>query len=245
MLALRHIAAAAAHHVRGVAATVDEYNRLLVPLHTLFKLRQQQPRKHSVVAVVHFLAHIDDFHFGKLSFIHSFGEFEQLVLADCSLVIGFYRRGCAAEHQRAVVVLCPERRNLVGDVSRVGFGHITRIVLLVDDNQSDVFERSEHRASRAYRDLCPAAYQPAPLVKAFANRQSAVKKRDLVAETSAKRAQHLRRERDFGYKHYRGLTGFKRVTDTAHIHLGFAAAGHAVKKINAFFAVVDFSTTAA
>ena len=50
-----------------------------------------------------------------------------------------------------------------------------------------------------------AASEPAPFVKPFALRQSAVQYRDFVAESFLKLQKDLRRQRDFGHEHYRGF----------------------------------------
>ncbi len=60
-------------------------------------------------------------------------------------------------------------------------------MLLVDDDQSELFQRREHRRARAHADARFAAAQPHPLVVALADAERRVQNRHDIAERAWKR----------------------------------------------------------
>ena len=91
-------------------------------------------------------------------------------------------------------------------------------------------ERREHRRARADHDVDVAAADAVPLIVALAVRQAAVLDRDRRAEPRAEQRRHLRRERDLRDQHqHAAAAGADRIRQP-QVHLGLAAAGHAVEQ---------------
>ena len=132
-------------------------------------------------------------------------KFQKFIFALFRLVIRLHRRRRAAENKRTRVVSCAEPRNFHGVVTGISFRNVTSVVLLVDDYDAEVFKGCEYRRPCADGNRRFAASEPAPFVKPFALRQSAVQYRDFVAESFLKLQKDLRRQRDFGHEHYRGF----------------------------------------
>jgi hypothetical protein len=104
------------------------------------------------------------------------------------------------------------------------------IVLLVDDDQSQRGQGREHRRARADHDVEAALARALPGRAAVADRQRGVQHAHALAEARSERRDHLVRQRNLGHEHERlparaaaGLGAFQ-------VHLGLAAAGHAVQQ---------------
>ena len=107
------------------------------------------------------------------------------------------------------------------------------IVLLVDHDEGQPRQRRKHRRAGADDDARMAAVRRAPGIAALAIRQGRVHHRDAAAETAAKALDQLRRQGDFRHQHQRLAAGCDGGGDDPQVHLGFAAAGHAVEQVRA------------
>ena len=115
-------------------------------------------------------------------------------------------------------------------VPRRDLALVAALVLLVDDDEAEPFNRRKHGAAGANHDLCPPEPNAPPLIEPFAGAQPAVQNRDIIRKPRPEPADRLRRERDFRHQHDRLLAGADAALNTAHIDLGFSASGHAVQQ---------------
>src|SRR5204863_6681730 len=104
------------------------------------------------------------------------------------------------------------------------------VVLFVDDNHADAFERCEHGRPRADHDVDFSAADALPLVVAFAGGKAAVLNRHTIAELLTKNGGECRRQRNFGYEDQGLATLMADRRGETEIDFGFTAAGHAVKE---------------
>jgi hypothetical protein len=104
------------------------------------------------------------------------------------------------------------------------------IVLLVDDHESQVSERGEHRRARAHHDVERPLPRPLPGRAAIPDRQRGVQHADPFPEAGTKRGDHLVRERDLGNEDERLLAEPFARLGALEVHLGLAAPGHAVQE---------------
>jgi hypothetical protein len=106
-------------------------------------------------------------------------------------------------------------------------------VLLVNDDQSHLLERREHRRAGADDDIDVAAADALPLVVALAVGETAVLDRDALAERLAEEGGGGRGQGDFGDEHQRPSTGGAHGGRQADVDLRLAAAGDAVQQRDA------------
>ena len=103
-------------------------------------------------------------------------------------------------------------------------------MLLVDDDQTQVGKRREHRRPRPDADARAAVAQATPLVVALTEAELRVQDRDTLAEALLEAARGLRSERDLRDHDDRGAPLRERLVGRAQVHLGLAAARHAVQE---------------
>ena len=101
-------------------------------------------------------------------------------------------------------------------------------MLLVDDDQSDVFHRREQSAARTDHHARFAAFHEIPLIIALPPAHTRVHDRHRIAEATAKSRDRLRREGDLGNEHNGVASASKHALDRLQVHLGFTGAGDAV-----------------
>ncbi len=136
----------------------------------------------------------------------------------------------AAGEQHRPVLARPAQRDGARVVARVALVLVGRVVLLVDHDQPDVGQRSEHSRARAHADAGLAASQSQPFVVALALAERRMQHRDRVPEARPEPGQRLRRQPDLGYQDDRAAPCGERGLHRAQIHLGLARAGHSVQQ---------------
>src|SRR5207247_10263860 len=99
-------------------------------------------------------------------------------------------------------------------------------VLLIDDDQTQLACRREHRAAGADHDLGLSRKDPPPMPAALGRLQMAVQYRHVLA-AAAKTLDGLRRQADLGHQNERFLALANDLLNSAKIKLGLAAAGNA------------------
>ena len=202
------------------AAAVEQHDRLLSAAADAVELAAralvQRPRH---------ARHGHQLHRRQAAAVHALAQLEPLVAHHALRP----RRGAAGQQQRAL-----ERGAPLGHharvVARIALLLVGGVVLLVDHDQAEVVERSEHRRARADADARLAAAHAPPLVVALARGELRVHDRHGVAEALDEAARGLRRERDLGHEHDRRAAALQRRGHRAQVDLGLAAAGHAVQQ---------------
>ncbi len=106
-------------------------------------------------------------------------------------------------------------------------------MLLVDDDEADVFERGENGRAGSDDDAGVAVVDAVPFVVPLALREMAVQDGDAGlrgGETALESLHGLRRERNLRNKHDGGFAETEHFLDGLQINLGLAAAGDAVEQ---------------
>ncbi len=104
------------------------------------------------------------------------------------------------------------------------------VVLLVDDDQSGVWQRREHGRTRAqnHRHAAIARAQPGPCAITF--RKVGVQHLHGDAKACAQAGHRLRCQTDFRYQQQRLLSARENLFDQCEVDLGLAAAGDAIEQ---------------
>ncbi|MEH3055219.1 MAG: hypothetical protein PGN13_14665 [Patulibacter minatonensis] len=170
-------------------------------------------------------AHVDDLHRWHPAAVDALLHADDL---ERGVALGAWR-GAPAEQDGAVVLRSPGR-DAPGVVPRVAFVLVGAVVLLVDDHEPEIVERCEDGRARADDDPRLAAADPPPLVAARPLAEAGVQHGDDIAEALLEAVHDLRGESDLGHEHEHGAAGLERRARGAQVHLGLAAAGHAVQQ---------------
>ena len=101
------------------------------------------------------------------------------------------------------------------------------LLLLVQDNHSQVFQRGEHRAAGTQNHPNLSPLDPLPLVVALAEAERAVEHGHLVAEVGGKALQHLGRQSNLRHQDHAGLSIGNDLLEQTDIDLRLSAAGDA------------------
>ena len=104
---------------------------------------------------------------------------------------------------------------------------VRRVLLLVDDDNAEVFRGREHRRARTDDNAGAAGFYLLEAVIPLTGGQRRGQNRDFFAKSSRKLPQKLRRQSNFGHEHNGALSLLERVRDQLQVHLRLAAAGHA------------------
>jgi hypothetical protein len=106
------------------------------------------------------------------------------------------------------------------------------VVLLIDHDQSQPWQRHEHRQPGTEQDITIGCGEPVFCAILFA--QAAVQGGEAVSgKAAAKMLLELRRQGDFRNQHQRLLPLRQDSVDQAQIQFGLAAAGHPVQQVHA------------
>ena len=115
-------------------------------------------------------------------------------------------------------------------IARRLFLLVARLLLLVDHDQPEIFDRRENGRARSYHHArLPAPHAP-PFARALHFRQRAVQHRDARAESRPAQSSAPKSECDLRNQNQRGLVSRERFLDGAQIHFRFPAARNAKEK---------------
>ena len=140
------------------------------------------------VRAAKFLAQVYDANVGERTIGDARFQLEQLVLAVARVVVALEGRSGGAEHHDGVFEMRAVDGCVATVIPRRFFLLVAGLVLLIHDDQAEVFERRENRGARAdHYARFPAADAP-PFARALHIRQAAVQSGDGVAELCADQA---------------------------------------------------------
>ena len=222
------IPAVAADDRLRISPAVQEQNGLIALFETGLEALPQSRRKGRRVAPLDFSSHIDEMHLGHGAAVDALGqgdEFEFPLLGAAVRLDGGRR---AAQDQLAPVVSRPEIGDIEGIVARGALGRIAAVVLLVDDDDADMFQRREHRGARPDGDLGFPRTQTLPFVEALPRRKPAVQDGAAHLKAGAQLCEHLRRQRNFGHQKDGALPRLQGMGDEGEINFRLAAPRDAV-----------------
>ena len=198
--AVARFTAVAAKERGGKTAAVQEEDRLLVFFEARRDRGAQFLRKNRGDLLLSPLQpKIDDAHQRHLAVVHPLGEIEQPVFLLDRIVITLERRRGGAEKNDALLHFRADDRDIPGVIARRFLLFVGSLVLFIDDDESEIFQRREDGAPRAHHDPGAAGVDLVPFIVPLAFRQMAVQNRDRIlrlGEAALETLDGLRRERN-------------------------------------------------
>ena len=218
-------------HARRKATTVEEDDRLMAGLQAFANRGMKRPGKKRVPRrAFSVAAQVDDLDLGHRG---ACGARRQREQPDSPLVgpmVGLDRRRRAPEHAHRTCVLRPKQRHVASMVAKALVLLERRVVLLVDDDQSQIRDRRKQRGTCPNRDLHSPPSKRLPGVVALTRGETTVKNGDVVAEAGAEPSDELRCERDLRNEQHRATPRSAHFVDRPEVHLRLARTGHAMQK---------------
>lgn len=124
-----------------------------------------------------------------------------VIRATAATIEGLGRRRGRAQHERAAVAARHLGRYLARVVARTGALLVAGLVLLVDNDETQVAERAKERRAGADDHAGRTTGDHIPLVQALAGRKARMEHGDRLAKARAETADGLGRQRDLGHEH--------------------------------------------
>src|SRR5688500_9261089 len=177
------------------------------------------------------MTQVDHFDLGKCPSTDATRQGEQCVLPRCRVDPRFDRWSCASEHDNGAIEPRANHRELARVVSRIFTLLVTRFVLLVDDDRTEVVEGCEDRRARTDRYALVSPLESEPCVVSLPVTERGMKHGNAIAEYGAKPVDGLRRQGDLRDEHDRGFSSH--VHDLAKkldVYERLAAASDSVKE---------------
>ena len=107
------------------------------------------------------------------------------------------------------------------------------LLLLIHDDEAQIFQRCKHRRPGTQHDMGLAPAQPLELIIAFRHPQAAVQQRHLAAEIRGEPRHHLGRQGDLRHQDHHRSAYFQQLLRQPDIHHRLAAAGYAAQQRDA------------
>ena len=180
--ALEHLAAVLALGNGLVAPAVEQKDGLLFCLQIaadgIFQRKADLPG----VARSQLCPHIHDLHTGQRIAAVTLGQPHQLGTSVLRSVKTLGTGGGAGQKQQCAIFGGTLPGDLVGRVARCGFRPVGVLLLFVNDDKADVFQRRKHCAAGADHDICAAVLDHLPLQQALGVVERRVLHRHAAAE---------------------------------------------------------------
>ena len=154
----------------------------------------------------------------------------QRVLVLFRVVVGLERGRRRAQHDHRVRHLGPHHRYIAGVVARSFFLFVGGILFLVDDDKSQVADRSEDRRTRADHHARISAFDAMPLLGALLIRQRRMEDGHFIAKHLVQIGGNRRREPDLGNQQDRGAAWLKYRSHRGEIDRRLARPGYAMQQ---------------
>ena len=227
---LRRFAAVHTHQRAGVAPAVQKQHHLLSVGGRLADSVLQRIAQAQVIAQLYLLLHVHDPDLRERSAAPAVGERIQPVDAGPGTVHGLHRRGCRAhEHHRFFFKPPPQSHLFSGIAGRI-VGFIGVLLLLVQDQQTQLGTWGKHRGAGTYHHPGLAGANCLPLVIALRRRQRTVEHCHPVTKPGGHHPQKLGSQGDLRHQQHRLTALFQALLDQPDIHRGLAGAGNTIKE---------------
>ena len=201
--ALEHLAAVLALGNGLVAPAVEQKNGLLfrfqIAADGIFQRKADLPG----VARSQLCPHIHDLHTGQRVAAVALGQPHQLGAAMLGRVKALGAGGGACQQKQCTVFRRALPGHLVGRIAGRGFRAVGVLLLLVNDDKTDIFQRRKHSAAGANHDICTAVLDHLPLQKAFGVVEGRVLHCHPAAKLALEPQDHLRGQADLRHQHQR------------------------------------------
>ena len=180
--AFEHLTAVLALGNGLVAPAVEQKDGLLFCLQIaadgIFQRKADLPG----VARSQLCPHIHDLHTGQRVAAVALGQPHQLGASVLRSVKALGAGGGAGQKQQCAVFGGALPGDLVGRVARCGFRPVGMLLLFVNDDKADVFQRRKHCAAGADHDICAAVLDHLPLQQTLGMVERGVLHRHPAAE---------------------------------------------------------------
>ena len=199
--AFQHLAAVVALGHGLVAAAVEQQDglpaRVEVAPDGVLHRKADLPR----VARGQLCPHIHDLDAGQRVAAVALGEPDQLGAAIPGGVKALGAGGSAGQKEQGAVLRRPLPGHLVGGVPGRGLGAVGVLLLLVDDDEADVFQRGKDGAPGPHHDVGTAVLYHLPLEQTLGVIEGRVLDGHPPPEPALEAEDHLRRQADLRHQH--------------------------------------------
>ena len=233
-------AAAPAQRKPGIAAPVDQHQRLRSGRQARGQLAAQPLGNLSgAVRLAKILAQVHDLDARHGAILDARVEAQQLVFSGARVMEAFERGRRRCQQRHRAFPLRANHRDVAAVVARRFLLLVAGLLLFVHDDQADIFERREDRRARAHHHARFAIAHAPPFPRALGIRQSAVQDRDAFAKSRPAKPRGPERQADLRHQQQRRAAARERGLDGAQVDLRLAAAGDAVEQPGDEFAGIE------
>lgn len=148
--ALEAMAADTAERQRRMTPAIEEEQRLLFLLDGALDAAQQDGRQEAAPRR-RMAAHVHGWRSGSAAVTVARRQVQQLVTPDVAQVLPAFRDGVADQNGREIADAGAHHRHVARIIEDAIFLLVSGIVLLIDDDEAEIFERQEQRRARARR----------------------------------------------------------------------------------------------
>ncbi len=179
---LEHLAAVLALGNGLIAPAVEQKDGLLFCFQIAADCVLQRKADLAGIARSQFCPHIHDLHTGQRVAAVTLGQPHQLSAAILRSIKTLGAGGGTGQKQQCAVFGGALPGDLVGGVARCGFRPVGVLLLLINDDKADVFQRRKHSAAGTNHDICTTILDHLPLQQAFGVVECGVLHRHPAAE---------------------------------------------------------------
>ena len=152
----------------GIAATVDEQDRLFPPFQPVVHRFGQTPRNCGYSPMAGGLdAQVDDFDPGQLALINAVGQLQQPILPGLGVGKTLQGRRGRAQQADGAGQLRPHDRDIPAMIARHFVLLVSRLVFFIHHDQPEIFHRCEHRRTGSHHHPRLPGCKRQPAVKAL------------------------------------------------------------------------------
>ena len=227
--AFEAMSARPAQRQRRIAAPIEEQHRLLAPAPRLLDAGDRARRQPSAARRT-FALKVDQGDVGQPRRAEARGKPEPPVASAFSVEAGLDRRRRRGEHDRRLLEPRAHHRHVARVVDDALLLFVGALVLLVDDDKTEVSERQKQSRARADNHWRFAARHGRPDAFALALGQAGMPLGWSCAETRREAVEKLRGERNLRQQHQRLALLPQRFGDRLEVNLGLARSRHALEQ---------------
>ena len=225
---LGNVAALGTQQLAAAAPAVQKQDALLprrqIPLQLLLKRAADTAE----IAVPQLPAHIRQNDLRQAALIEALRQAAEAVIPLAGVIGRLHRGGGGAKHQTGSLLHTAVFGNIPCVVARGFFRFVGALLLLVQYDEAQPFQRGEHRraGSQHHRSLTPA--DALILIPPLRQPQAAVQQRHLSAKVGGKPGHHLGGQGDLRHQDHHGLSLLQQGLGQTDIHQCLTAAGDAL-----------------
>ena len=112
--------------------------------------------------------HVDNFYFGQRPLLYAIGNLDQRIFVLFRVEVGLERRRGGAKNHDRIGHLRAHDSDVTGVIARGFFLLVGRVVLFIDNKQSQIVHGGEHGGTRPDHDSRVPTLDAMPLLGAFA-----------------------------------------------------------------------------